>query len=108
MTARLRTRSDLKAAGRAMATEAVDAIAAHVATLTPAEMADNTRIDALTARAADAAVNVAETYLNSGISADWVRAFLNAFHRTATARLDAYALAARTANGNAGTPHAVN
>lgn len=108
MAVPLRTRSDLKAAGRNMAAEAVDAIAAHVATLTPAEMTDNVRIDAMTARAADAAVNVAETYLNAGIPAAWVRCFLASFHRTATARLDAYALAARTANGNAGTPHAVN
>ncbi|WP_373622174.1 hypothetical protein [Methylobacterium sp. OAE515] len=98
----------MKAAGRSMAIEAVDAIAQHVASLTPDEMADNTRIDALTDRAADAAVNMAETYLEAGIPAPWVKAFLSTFHRTATDRLDAYALAARAANGNAGTPHAVH
>ncbi|MGN8096212.1 hypothetical protein [Methylobacterium sp. 22177] len=108
MTIPLRTRSDLKAAGRNMAIESVDAVARHLAGLTPEEMEDTARIDAMTARMTDAAVKVARTYLDSGIPADWVRAFLNAFHRTATARLDGYSLAARTANTNAGASHAVD
>lgn len=108
MAVPLRTRSDLKAAGRAMATEAVDAIAAYFATLSPAEMEDEARIDAATARMVDAAASVGRTYLEAGIPPAWVRAFLNAFHRAATARLAHHSLAALAANGNAGTSHAVH
>jgi glutamate synthase domain-containing protein 1 len=97
----LRNRSDLKAAGRAMAHEAVDAIAAHFATLTGEEMEDPARIDAVTERMIEAAVEVGRIYLKAGIPPAWVRCFISSFQRTASARLADHSLAARAPAGTA-------
>ncbi|UIN36284.1 hypothetical protein [Methylobacterium oryzae] len=101
MTIPLRTRSDLKAAGRAMAIEAVDATAKHFAELSEVEMLDEARIDAATARMLDAAASVGRTYLEAGTPPAWVKAFLSSFQRAASARLAHHSLAARPAAGNA-------
>lgn len=101
MTRPPRTRADLKAAGRAMAIQSVDAIAADFATLSQAELDDPSRIDAVTERLIDSAASVGREYLAAGFPPAWVRAFLSAFHRTATARIAAYSAAVRPAANDA-------
>ena len=79
-----------------MAEEGVDAMAAHLVTLTAEEMQDTVRIDAMTEALLASAFKVSEQYLRAGFPTAWVRAFVHAFHRTASARLAAYSHAART------------
>ena len=97
----LSNRSDLKAAGRAMAIQSVDAIAGHFATLTQAELDDPSRIDVVTERLLDSAASVGRQYLAAGFPPAWVRAFLSAFQRTASAPLAAYSAAVRPAANDA-------
>lgn len=101
MAVPLRNRSDLKAAGRNMAIQAVDAIAGHFAKLSQAELDDPSRIDAVTERLLDSAASVGREYLEAGFPPAWVRGFLSAFHRTATERLAAYVQAVRPAANDA-------
>jgi hypothetical protein len=101
MSVPLRTRSDLKAAGRAMATEAVEALTRHMASLTQAELDDVERIDALTHRMMTAAEHVATEYRAAGIPEAWVAKFLTSFRRTAAAQCHALSFIVRPVAGTA-------
>lgn len=101
MSVPLRTRSDLKAAGRALAIKSADAVAAHFAGLPQAEMEDEARIHAAFEGMLAEAATAGSEYLKAGIPPTWVRAFVNAFQRAAVARLALYSLAARPAANDA-------
>ena len=101
MTVPLRTRADLKAAGRAMATEAVAALAAHLATLTVEQLEDGAQMDRLGTMMLDAMERTAESYRALGIPALWVQKFRTTFARTASDQCRAHGFRMLPVAGNA-------
>ncbi|GEP09279.1 hypothetical protein [Methylobacterium gnaphalii] len=100
MTVPLRTRANLKAAGRQMATEAVAALAAHYATLRPDEMTEALE-DRLLAEMAFAMHATAESYRSLGVPAPWIAKFRSTFIRTAGEGCRALGLTLLPAAGSA-------
>lgn len=86
MRIRLRTRADLKAAGRAFAEEHALLLARHLLTWSEAELRDDARVDAAITRILNSMWQVAESYLQQGIPEPHVRAFCRSFVRTAGER----------------------